>query len=744
MLNDAINNFFDKKDIDITYYLKKFLNKEFSIKFGFIGFIVITMVLNLITDSVVNITNVFLGESLVNIFSILNFINIFKLLPIYLVFWIMYIFVYIKFLMNVKVSFGELANGQKGSSRFATRDEIDQQYRAVPIQNETYSGGGGIPVARGYKTYFDNNNIRRKKEVMYIDDSAVNNLLIGTTRSGKGEIYIVPMIDIYSRAEKQPSMVVNDPKGELYCMSKEILEKRGYEIHVLNLLNPDYSMSYNPLVLIKEAYKREDYGEAQQLCNTLTYAIYHNEQSSEPMWEESSMALVNALILDLCDKCIKNGDEEKITLYTVANMLTELCKTYTVGANERYKIDDYFDKLPPTSVARMQYATVNFAQGKTKGSIFVTTMSKLQKFTFDKVARMTSKNTLDFKDVGFKTNEKEDRPKAIFMITSDYDESLHFIPSMYVQQLYYSLSLNATLKNGKCEREVKFILDEFGNMPVINGLASMITVCLGRNIRFDLVVQDYGQLKKKYGDDVSTIKGNCGNQIYILTNDEETSEQFSKLIGERTIVIKSRSGDYLSTSKNITESLDCQRLLKADELRSFKEGDIVVVRVIKRQDKERNKIVSYPIYNHDEYSMKYRYEYLNNIFNNTNINFIKMQEAIKSEHKDVDLEKISFNDIYRILLEEEKNKLKCSEAKNDEIALDALVSNTDIDTFNKDVEFEEKRLISEFEKNILTEYIGHLITYEQEEKIMNSNTVNEILGLFEEEEIKALIKEKLT
>ncbi|MGL5717255.1 MAG: VirD4-like conjugal transfer protein, CD1115 family, partial [Paraclostridium sp.] len=661
VIDEKVQVFFDSKDFKFNI-ISKFEDKDFSIKFGVIGFIIVTLLLNIITESL-NFKRFLYGSS-INILSIFKFVNIIKFSLVYLIFWLIYILAYSKFLLNIKIYHGDIKDGQKGSSRFATRKEIHSQYRSIPLQRDTYSGCGGVPVARGQILVNDEeSNIKIKKEVMYIDDSAVNNLIIGTTRSGKGETYIVPMIDIYSRANIKSSLVINDPKGELVAMSKEILESRGYEVFVLNIMNPDFSMSYNPLTLIKDAYKEKDFAQAQQLCNTLTYSIYHNEKSSEPMWEESSMALVNALILDLCDKCIANNEEDKITLYTVSTMLSELCKTYQSGLTEKYKIDDYFEKLPSTSVAKLQYATVNFAQGKTKGSIFVTTMSKLQKFTFDKIAKMTSKNSLDFKEIGFKSSDN-DKPKAIFLVTPDYDSSLHFLASMYIQQIYYSLSVTASNGNGKCDREVIFILDEFGNMPTIQGLSSMITVCLGRRIKFNLVVQAYSQLKEKYGDQAETIEGNCGNQIYIMTNDDNTSEKFSKLIGEETITTISRSGEKFSMIKSQTESLDRRRLITSDELRRVKEGEILVVRAIKRQDVNRNKIVSYPIFNKDEYSMKYRYEYLSETFDNSKINFSELQETIKSDHKDVKLEDINFCKINKNMIEDKvNNDLEYKEVK---------------------------------------------------------------------------------
>ncbi|EPZ61186.1 type IV secretory system Conjugative DNA transfer family protein [[Clostridium] sordellii ATCC 9714] len=203
------------------------------------------------------------------------------------------------------------------------------------------------------------------------------------------------------------------------------------------------------------------------------------------------------------------------------------------------------------------------------------------------------------------------------MVTPDYDKSNHILASIFVRQIYYVLAKKASLNDtSKCDREVIFNLDEFGNMPSIEGFANIITVCLGRGIRFNMIIQAYSQLKNLYGEDAPTIEGNCGNQIYIMTNEGETAKKFSELLGDKTIITNSRSGEVFSLNKSQTESLDARKLLKSDELMKLKEGETVVVRVIKRQDNNRNKIVSYPIYNNDEHSMKYRYEYLDDYFDN--------------------------------------------------------------------------------------------------------------------------------
>ncbi|MDM5436260.1 type IV secretory system conjugative DNA transfer family protein [Bacillus hominis] len=616
---------------------------------------------------------------------------------------------------KLKSSFKNLNNHQKGSSRFTTVEELKKQYRSVPDREESFKGGGGVVISR-------------LGDKVFIDDSPVNNLIIGTTRSGKGETFVFPTIDVYSRAEHKPSLIFNDPKGELFSASKETLEERGYHIEVLNLLNPLDSMSYNLLQLVRDAYKDGDYSTAQALCKTLSHTLYYNPNVKDPFWQQCAMSLCNAMILAVTDKCIAEGIEEKITMYAVANMLSELGSKEVIvdpESDPQNALDLYFEGLPADSVAKMQYATSNFSKGQTRGGIFTQTMNGLSIFTFDEIAKMTAKNSVDLKRVGFgktikgkvtprkrveivfpdgsmesikaditgrfaldykqvvkvgdtiqcneKGNDKKktsisitkidertgqtefkvveenedikvttmdyfDKPVAIFMITPDFDSSNHVIASIFVRQLYFILAKGASLaRGGKCHREVVFCLDEFGNMPSIEGMANIITVCLGRNVRFNLVIQAYAQLKNKYGDDADTIDGNCGNTIYILTNDQQTAEKVSKKLGNKTINTLSRSGKGLSTDKNKTESLDQRPLLTPNELMSFKEGESAVIRVIKRQDNDRKRIRPRPIYNTEETALKYRWEYLGVEFD---IDKSILDIDIDSLHDDVDPKKL--------------------------------------------------------------------------------------------------------
>lgn len=333
----------------------------------------------------------------------------------------------LQFTYKIRSSFKDLNHNQKDSSRFATLDEVKQQYRAIPDKTERYEGKGGVVISRynvvsckaifqQAKRVIDAKGMEKWQEIkklkdsakagrLLIDDGAVSNLIIGTTRSGKGETFVFPTLDAYSRAKLQPSLIINDPKAEILAASKKTFEKRGFHIEVLNLINPLESMSYNLLQLIKDAYKQGDTATAQTLCNTLSFSLYYNPNVKDPFWNNSAMSLCNALILAVIDKCIKEKTEDKISMYAVANMLSELgSKEVVIDAkgNTQNVLDIYFEMLPAESVAKMQYATSSFAKGgTTRGSIFSTTMSKLSIFTFDGIAKMTSRNSIDLKRIGF-------------------------------------------------------------------------------------------------------------------------------------------------------------------------------------------------------------------------------------------------------------------------------------------------------------------------------------------------------
>ncbi len=545
---------------------------------------------------------------------------------------------------RMRMSFSEKGFnlGQKGVARWTSSQEIKEQDLSFP-------GTGGTIISR-------------IGDRLYIDTSPVNNLLIGITRSGKGEMFVFPSIDVYSRAEEKTSLVICDPKLELYKSSKQTLEQRGYEVYLLNLDDPLHSMGFNPLEQILNLYLEKDYANAELLAQAFSYSIFNPDKpaSSDTFWNDMASSLLTALILAHLEDCIqmdeieneknrKKGEKDghtepfepsyknvkKVTMYSILNTFTELARIKDQDDPDINLLDEYFNKRPALNRAKLKYAGIEIAGYRTKASIFATMLSKLTVFTYENVARMTAESSIRLEDIGF-----GERPIAVFLGIPDYDKSTHFLASVFIRQMYFVLAKRATrIKSGKCTRKVKVIADEFGNIPAIEGMEHIITVCLGRNISFDLVIQSYSQLKKLYGENDETIIGNCGNQIYILTDDENTAEGFSKLLGNETIIDMQRSGERISTHKHFMENTQEKPLLNPNELMELYEGECVVKRVMKRTDKKGKKIRPTPIFNSTASGkrFRFRYEYLTDTF---------------PDPDTIDLNDINSEDRSRIRLEE--------------------------------------------------------------------------------------------
>lgn len=509
---------------------------------------------------------------------------------------------------RIRVAYAEMNVGQKGDDRETTLEEIKAQYKEIPYKDKTFEGRGGFIVSE-------------YEDKIYIDDGPVNNLLIGTTRSGKGEMFMFPMIDIYSRAMEKSSLIITAPKLEEYLASKETLEKRGFDVYVLNFIQPELStIQFNPLQIITESYQRGEFSEAELLCNSFCYSVFNPEESDadSQFWANNSSNLLSALILGTVIDCLAADKKEnttenqkKINMYSVINMFQEMASKFLEDSDDSL-LDRYFKDRPQGDLAKMKYAAVGLAGAKTKGSIFSNLLAKLTVFTYIEIAKLTAQSTINLEDIGF-----GEKPIAIFIGLPDYDRSKDFIANVFIRQLYFVLVKKATLsKEKRCKREVVFLLDELGNMPPIENLANIVTVCLSRGLKFNLVFQSLNQGKNLYKEAWDTIFENCANKMYIISGKESTAEEFSKMCGSRTITNTHRSGKKLSLNKHITEMYEEKRLISANQLLRLKEGECVLVRTTKRQDKKGGKVVPHAIFNLCENgrAFRYRHEYLLDVF----------------------------------------------------------------------------------------------------------------------------------
>lgn len=351
-------------------------------------------------------------------------------------------------------------HNEEGDDRFATTKEIHQQYKKVPNKRLTYPGDGGVPVLHEtrknlagvtlasqmkwqnrtvgryiYQAQRILGNLGQVSGDYYIEDATVNLLDIGITRSGKGEGRIAPIIDINSRAEKQPSMVISDPKGEHYQSSYKTMRKRGYDVEVLSFQNMDWSMSYNPLELAIAAAKRGYYEKAQTRVNAVSEAIFPQPKGggkgNSEYFRKSSISLFNALTMALIDRAnetFKNGEEDAwdtITIHNIAKFLAnlgsedvfvdsdgEIVENPEKGQSvwKKSKLTVYFDNLRKVNqkefskfrqMADMEFRASDFGGDETKGNVYSSMMTGINLFLQDNVAKLTSKNSIDLESVGF-------------------------------------------------------------------------------------------------------------------------------------------------------------------------------------------------------------------------------------------------------------------------------------------------------------------------------------------------------
>lgn len=493
---------------------------------------------------------------------------------------------------RIRTNFREMNVGQKGKARFATFEEIKETYKEIPEKDLPFPGRGGLPVAR-------------YEDKLYIDDNINNNLIDAITRGGKGEILVIPTIDILSRAEEKTSMVIFDVKGELARASIAKLLDRGYEVRIFDLIDPMHTMYWNPLKMVVDYYLT-DPSMAEEACRTIGSSIFEDKNVKDRFWINAPIDLFTAIAMAHVQDCLKDGHPEKINMYSVYLFAVTLESIKSTKTKES-ELDKFFMNRPATDRARLKYATIKFSEGKTRSSILAILASELSIFGYENIAKMTCQNTIDLLEIGF-----GEKPVAVFLRVPQSKKPFYPLASIFVNQMYFRLIDHASTHNkGKCKRPVKVIGDEAFNFPPLLDMEGMLSVCLGYRISFDLYAQSRQQIYKVYGKEAGEIiEDNCSTLVYLISPGKDTREMVSERLGKFTNKNVSRNGTRLSLGKSITETYEERALLTPDELQNMKEGDMIVIPSMKRRNLKGERIEARPVLAAGDNAMKYRYEYL--------------------------------------------------------------------------------------------------------------------------------------
>ncbi len=418
---------------------------------------------------------------------------------------------------------------EKGYSRWAKEKEIKEDRDVAMVRPEMVdSDVAGIPL------------INNGKEI-WIDNGEYHNLVIGATGSGKSETIVKPLLNIL--AKKGESMIVTDPKGELYKSSAEYLKSRGYKIIVLNFREPQHGNAWNPLTLPYQYYKEGNSDKSTELLEDVALNIlYDPNNKGEPFWEKSASDYFSGLTVGL----FEDAKENEINLNSI-NYISTVGEEKFAASNF---IKEYFTLKGESSNAYVfASATIN-APADTKGGILAIFRQKIRLFASrENLSEMLSHSDFDMRNIG---REKT----AVFIIIHDEKTTYHSLATIFIKQCYESLIDVAQENGGKLPYRTNFILDEFANMPPLKDVTTMVTAARSRAIRFTFIIQNYAQLKQVYGNEnAETIKGNCGNLIYLISTELAALEEISKMCGE----VKSSEKDKTASTPLVTVT-DLQKL----------------------------------------------------------------------------------------------------------------------------------------------------------------------------------------
>lgn len=378
----------------------------------------------------------------------------------------------------------------------------------------------------------------------------LNVLVCGGSGAGKTRFFAKPNI-----MNANTSFVVLDPKGELLRDTGALLEHKGYEIRVLDLINMEKSHCYNPFV-----YIREDNDIQRLVTNLFRNTTPKGAQSNEPFWDDTAKMLLMAM---MCYLYYEAPPEEQNF-----SMVMEMLRAGDVNEDDpTYKstLDILFERLQsrnPDHIALKYYHDYHSGAGKTLKSIQITLLSHLEKFNLDSLAGITQTDEMDLAQLG-------EKKMAIFAIIPDNDSSFNFLVGMLYTQMFQQLFHQADHKhNGSLPMHVHFVMDEFANVALSDEFDKTLSTMRSREISVSIILQNMAQLKALFDKQWESIVGNCDEFLYLGGNEQSTHEYVSKLLGKETIDTntygqsKGRNGSY-STNWQLTG----RELLDASEVR---------------------------------------------------------------------------------------------------------------------------------------------------------------------------------
>ena len=453
--------------------------------------------------------------------------NSLKVIMVLLVSYLLGIAIYISTKRNYR------KNEEHGSAKWGDVNEINKKYQQIPESSNKI-------LTQNVSIGYDGRKHRRN----------LNTIVIGGSGAGKTRFYAKPNV-----MQANTSLIILDPKGEIARDEGHLLEKKGYIVKVLDLINMERSHCYNPFV-----YLRSDNDVQKLVTNIFKATTPKGSQSNDPFWDTAASMLLLSLVFYLWYEAPE--DEQNFP------MVMEMLRAGEVKEDDDSfvsPLDILFNQLEienPNHIALKYYRDYHSGSAKTLKSIQITLASRLEKFNLASLASLTQTDELELDKIG-------ERKTALFAIIPDNDTSFNFLVSMLYTQLFQQLFFTADhIYGGRLPIHVHFLMDEFANVSLPDDFDKILSVMRSREVSVSIILQNLAQLKALFEKQWESIVGNCDEFLYLGGNEQSTHKYVSELMGKETIDMNTygkstgHSGNY-STNYQISG----RELLTADEVR---------------------------------------------------------------------------------------------------------------------------------------------------------------------------------
>ena len=408
----------------------------------------------------------------------------------------------------------------KNSNRFANEDEIINRYALRGSQKAT-----GVPI------YYDHNG---KLHVNH--NSGSHSVIIGPTGCKKTTTEILPQV--ITGLKNGISQIVGDSKGEIYGATVDIAKKLGIDVKVLDL-KKYAGDKWNPLSIIYDWWNTKKIDAENLLDDFIKRIVEPAENKNDKYWSDLAFNLIKALSVMLLDS---TKEKKYINVKNVTNLIEEdgyeqLCYLRSI--------------LPKNSIAYVLLNGVLVGAKNTRAGIFSTAAEIMNQLVKNEaLSNMMLEDTMNISQIAEKST-------IVYIIYPDESNTMNFLVNAFLSQAYQIFVKIAENNNGKLPISVDFIIDEFGNMPAIDGMSNRISKARSMNIRYTLCIQSLQQLKKKYNDQAEIILSNCDTWIIFASREFELNDRISKISGFIY--------DYKGKSHDLLDSTKLQYLIKENQ-----------------------------------------------------------------------------------------------------------------------------------------------------------------------------------